>query len=140
MTYDATLDILLRQVGKAHSNKINKILDNVNMHKGQPMLLLLLSREDGIPQSTLAKELVITPATVSAMVKRMEKAGYVIRKRDSVDERISNVYLTDEGRAISSQLHDFQNDMDAVVFDGFSDEERKTMRNYLERVLKNLTD
>ncbi len=105
---DYTLDILLRQVGKAHSNKVNKILDKYNMHKGQPMLLKLLSKEDGIPQSTLSKELVITPATVSAMVKRMEKAGFVERKRDAVDERVSNVYLTDAGRAMGNQLSDLQ--------------------------------
>lgn len=138
--FDNTLDILLRQVGKAHSNKINQVLVKVNMHRGQPMMLLLLCREDGVPQSTLSKELAITPATVSAMVKRMEKNGFVIRKRDSEDERVSNVYLTDAGRVISSQLDNFQSEMEEIVFSEFSIEEKKTMRNYLERVLKNLTE
>lgn len=140
MKSEETLDILLRQVGKAHSNKINKILEKVNLHRGQPIMLTLLYREDGVPQSNLAREMVITPATASAMVKRMEKAGFIIRKRDSKDERISNVYLTEAGRNISSQLSELQHDMDKIVFDGFSNEEKENMRNYMERILENIKE
>lgn len=135
-----TLDFLLREVSKAHTNKVNQVLDKYNMHKGQPMLLLILSQTDGLPQSTLAKEMVIKPATISAMVKRMEKAGYVVRKRDAEDERVSNVYLTDAGRAINSELLGKQNDMDDIVFKGFSANEKDIMRNYLKRVLENITE
>lgn len=131
-------EILLEQVGKAHSNKMNQILEKINMHKGQPMMLFLLCKEDGISQATLAKELMIKPATVSMMVKRMEKAGLVTRKRDAEDERISNVYVTDEGREIGSQLKSFQKEMEEVVFDGFSEVEKADIKNYLERILKNL--
>ncbi len=140
MENDTTLDIVLRQVGKAHANKINQILNRVNLHKGQPIMLGLLYKENGVPQSTLAREMVITAATASTMVKRMEKAGFVQRKRDAKDERVSNVYLTDAGRAISSQLKDLQKEMEEVVFCGFSEEEKKTMRVYLDRVLKNLSE
>jgi len=138
MKSENKLDILLMQVGKAHSNKVNQILNKYHMHKGQPMMLHLLSMADGIPQSILAKEMVITPATVSAMVKRMEKAGFVMRKRDAEDERISNVYLTEKGRTINLQLHDLQNDMEELVCNGFSEKEKETMKNYMERVLVNL--
>jgi DNA-binding MarR family transcriptional regulator len=135
-----TLDFLLREVSKKHINKVNQVLDKYNMHKGQPMLLLILSKSDGLPQSVLAKTMVIKPATVSAMVKRMEKAGYVVRKRDAEDERVSNVYLTDAGRAINSELLARQDDMEEIVFKGFSAKEKDAMRNYLERVLQNISE
>lgn len=130
--------MLLREVTKAHTNKVNKVLEKYNMHIGQPMLLMILSENDGIPQSTLAKKMVIKPATVSAMVKRMEKSGYVVRKRDAEDERVSNVYITNAGRAICSQLTEKQNSMDDIVFKGFTDGEKDVMRDYLERVLNNI--
>lgn len=140
MKYEDTLETLLRKVGKCHSNKINKVLDEINMHRGQPLMLRLLYSEDGVAQSVLAKEMEITPATASAMVKRMEKAGFVIRKRNAEDERISNVYLTDAGKAVSTQLNDLQNDMEKIVFDGFSEEEKLNMKNYLQRILKNIKE
>lgn len=140
MEHDENVDLLLREVCKAHTKKVNQVLSRVNLHKGQPMLLSLLCRRDGLPQSMLAKELLITPATVSAMVKRMEKAGLVLRKRDAVDERVSNVYLTEAGRTLSLQLRDLQQDMESIAFKSFSDEEKEVLRGYLVRIMNNLTD
>lgn len=140
MAADETLDILLRQVCKAQTNKINRILEKVGLHKGQPMMLRRLYRGDGIPQTILAREMIITPATASTMVKRLEKAGFVIRRRDAEDERVSNVYLTEAGREISAHLYGLQNQMDEMVFKGFSNEDKETMRSYLERILDNLAD
>ena len=110
------------------------------MHQGQPNVLLILSECDGLPQSVLAKTMAVKPATVSAMVKRMEKAGYVARKRDAEDERISNVYLTDAGRVIGEELSVKQNEMEKLVFKGFSVEEKESMRDFLERVLININE
>lgn len=138
MKWEDNIEIMLRQVCKAHSNKVNQILSKVNLHKGQPMLLNLLLRKDGIPQSNLAKELKITPATVSAMVKRMEKAGLVIRKRNAEDERVSKVYLTQEGKKICLQLDNLQYEMESIVFKGFGDEDKIVMKGYLDRIIENL--
>ena len=138
MDTNENLEVLLRQVCKVHTNKVNKVLDEVGLHIGQPMMLRSLYKKDGVPQSILAKELAITPATASAMVKRLEKGGYLIRKRDAEDERVSNVYLTDKGRELSSSLKEVKDQMDELVFNGFSKEERKTMRDYLERITHNL--
>jgi DNA-binding MarR family transcriptional regulator len=138
MKSNGNLDLLLRQVCKVHSNKVNKLLDGVGLHIGQPIMLGLLYEKGGLPQSVLAKEMLIKPATVSAMVKRLEKNGHVIRKRDSEDERVSNVYLTEKGTEVFAQLDGYQDTMEALVFDGFSEDEKKNMRDYLVRVLDNL--
>lgn len=140
MSIDENLDILLRRVCKIHTNKVNKILNELGMHKGQPLMLKELYEKDGVPQSVLAKKLDITPATAGTMVKRLEKIGYVKRKRDAKDERISNVYLTDEGRSISVRLSELQRMMDGMVFDGFSEDEKTIMGDYLTRILGNLAD
>ena len=113
-------------------------MEKYQLHNGQPQLLHLLKKGDGIPHTTIAKELMITPATASTMVKRMEKVGFVIRKRDAVDERVSNVYLTDSGRELNVLLEGYQKQMNEMVFNDFSDDERAVMRSFLERILENL--
>lgn len=138
MKNEENADLLLRKVCKMHTNKVNQVLSKVKLHKGQPMLLKLLMNKDGIPQSSLARELEITPATVSAMVKRMEKAGFIVRIRNSEDERVSNVYLTEAGKELSLQLDGFQNEMEEIVFDNFSDEEKAALSGYLKRIVENL--
>ena len=140
MIHQETLEFMLREVGKVHTNKINEVLGEVGLHKGQPMMLRLLYRKDGMPQSYLAKALAITAATASAMVKRLEKGGYVVRKRDSVDERVSNVYLTDMGRELSTKLKGYQKQMDEMIFEGFTDAEKDTMKDFLNRIHDNLSN
>ena len=140
MCKQESLELMLREVCKVHTNKVNSVLEEVGLHKGQPMLLRALYRKDGVPQSYLAKELTIKPATASAMVKRLEKKGYVVRKRDAVDERISNVYLTDLGRGLSTQLRSYQEQMNTMLFDGFKDSEKIVMKDFLNRILENLAD
>jgi DNA-binding MarR family transcriptional regulator len=80
----------------------------------------------------------VTPATITNAVKRMEKAGLVVRRRDPEDERVSRVYLTDAGRAIQSELEAIVQELDETIFAGFTDEERILMRGFLNRVHSNL--
>ena len=140
MVFDNNLDILFRTASRMHAKKINRVLDEVHMHAGQPEMLNILLKEDGVPQSVLARELNISPATAGTMVKRLEKNGYLERRRDSEDERISNVYLTEDGRSISTRLKELQSNMNDLVFNGFSNKEKEVMRNYLNRMIENLTD
>jgi DNA-binding MarR family transcriptional regulator len=140
MDDNENLELLLTRVSKVHTNKINRILEALNLHKGQPLMLTNLFKNDGVPQSQLARDMDISPATAGTMVKRLEKVGYVKRKRDSEDERISNVYLTEEGLKIGARLKKLQVKMDGIVFNGFSAVEKETMRNYLNRIIDNLTD
>jgi|SRR6056297_468638 len=140
MTNQNNAEFVLRQVCKVHTNKVNEVLEEIGLHKGQPMLLHVLYRKDGVPQSYLAKELAIKPATTSAMVKRMEKAGYVIRKRDSDDERVTNVYLTAAGRSLSTKIYGYQEQMTDMVLKGFSEKEKEALKDLLSRILDNLSD
>lgn len=140
MIHQESLEYMLREVSKVHTNKVNSVLEKVGLHKGQPMMLRALYRNDGVPQSYLAKELAVKPATVSAMVKRLEKKGYVLRKRDAADERISNVYLTDSGRGLSSKLRGHQDQMNTMLFEGFTETEQEVMKDFLNRIMDNLSD
>ena len=140
METDENLELLLSRVNRIHTNKINRVLEEVNLHKGQPLMLTILYKKDGVPQSILAREMNISPATAGTMVKRLEKVGYVRRRRDSEDERISNVYLTDEGLNIGARLKELQEKMDKIIFNGFSTNEKSIMRGFLNRIIDNLTD
>ncbi len=42
-------------------------------------------------------------STVSDVIDRLETKGYVVRKREARDRRVVTVYLTDEGRRITSK-------------------------------------
>ncbi len=65
---------------------------------GQLSLLRVLVEHERCTMQELADLLVVTPSTVTAMVKRLLAQGYVERSRDEVDWRTVWVNPTERGR------------------------------------------
>jgi DNA-binding MarR family transcriptional regulator len=68
----------------------------------------------------------------------MERSGFLERRSDPDDQRVSRVYLTDAGRDIRAAVERIWTELEQVTFEGFSDEERETLETYLERIHRNL--
>jgi DNA-binding MarR family transcriptional regulator len=70
-----------------------------------PQYLVLLALWERSPRSVkgLGAELRLDPATLSPLLKRLEAAGLVTRKRSAVDERLLDVALTEAGAALRSE-------------------------------------
>jgi len=129
---------LLLHLGRAHHSLIRKQMHRLGLHRGQPPVLFALHKQDGMSNSDLAEFLEITPATLTNKVKRMEKAGLVIRRRDPADERVSRIYLTDKGRGLMDKLRQSVVQKDAAMLEGFSKSEKKRLKDDLLKVLKNI--
>jgi DNA-binding MarR family transcriptional regulator len=132
------LGLLLVRVCRAHHNLAAQVMEKIGLHRGQPPILLALGQQDGMTHSELAAKMEVTPANITNMVKRIEQAGFVVRQRDTADERVSRVYLTDAGQAIQSEAKSLVRQMNEIAFAGFTEEEQTIMRNYLRRIHKNL--
>lgn len=61
----------------------------------QMMALRQILRKPGLSQRELADQLHIQRATATVMLQKMERAGFVDRRPDPVDQRISRIYPTD---------------------------------------------
>jgi len=132
------LEFLLVRIGRAHHNRAREEFESIGLGRGQIPVIMNLFAEDGQTNSQLAKKMDVTPATMTNLVKRMEAAGFVYRQRGVKDERVSRVHLTEKGRDIVSQIREKADEMDTVMFAGFSNEERVELRSYMERILNNL--
>lgn len=137
---ETNLDFVLAQTCRMHFVASGRELEGVGLHRGQPRLLFALTVEDGRTHSQLAKLMEVTPATISNMVKRLEQGGFVVRRRDTADERVSRVYLTTAGQAIMASLKARMDKVNARAFADFSDAEKAQMRDFLQRVQANLQE
>jgi hypothetical protein len=64
-------------MGRAHYNLVRQSLEKTDLYWGQSPLLFVLSKQDGMIHFQLAAEMEVSPAAITNMVKRMEKAGFV---------------------------------------------------------------
>jgi len=132
------IGLLLGQICRLNHGHMYAVLEELGLYRGQPYVLRILGEEDGLPHSELARRMRVTPATVSHMVRRMERAGFVVRRPDPEDQRISRVYLTDKGWATHGRLHEVWEEIEAQAFGGFTAEERVLLRRFLLQVRDNL--
>jgi len=111
---------------------------------GQPTLLIMLLRrkERGIQttQKELATLMRISPPTLTVSVKNLEKHGYVHKITDENDKRRNYIAITDKGEKAAKDCIRCLDEVDSVMYNGFSDEERLLVAEYLSRMTKNLKD
>jgi len=129
---------LLSRVCELKHRRMHGLLDDLGLYRGQPSVLRVLWTCEGITHSELAEHLNRCPATITKTVQRMEKAGFLERRPDPHDERISRVYLTAAGRHIQAAVENVWHTYEQEAFAGFAETELATLRDMLIRVCQNL--
>ncbi len=56
--------------------------------------------KEGIAVGELGVKLGLDTGTLTPLLKRLEKTGFVSRHRDTEDERVVRIYLTEQGQAL----------------------------------------
>ena len=133
-----SFDSLIGQVCRLHHHLVHGLLEGLGLYRGQPKLLRLLWVEEGRTHSELGELMGVQPATVTKMIQRMEKSGFVKRKPDPKDERVSRVYLTEEGSRVERDVKKVFKTMDKRALSGFSEAEQRQLEDLLARMRDNL--
>ena len=102
------------------------------------LIMRALAREDGCSQLDLVHKTHLKPPTVSVTLKRMEEEGLVERRQDTADLRVTRVYLSERGQAHNRRVHERLWDTDTMLMQGFSEEERALLLQFLERMRNNI--
>ena len=133
-----SMDFLLAQVCRLHHARAHTLLEELGLYRGQPRMLFALWEQEGATHGELAARLHVRPATITKMIARMEKAGFVERRSDPEDQRVSRVYLTDAGRSIRDRVEQVWRTLEGEIFEGFSVEERSLLRRLFLQMRDNL--
>jgi len=72
----------------------------------QYIVFLVLWEKDGVSVTEIGEKLMLDNGTLSPLLKKMEQAGFVERRRCRKDDRIVEITLTDAGRALQEKAKD----------------------------------
>ena len=72
----------------------------------QYIVFLVLWEKDGISVTEIGERLMLDNGTLSPLLKKMEQAGYVERRRCREDDRVVEITLTEQGRAMQEKAKD----------------------------------
>jgi DNA-binding MarR family transcriptional regulator len=94
----------------------------------------LINRHGPISPSALARQAGLHPATVTGVLDRLERAGWIARERDPADRRAVTVRaLPDRGREIYQLFAGMNSAMDAICAD-YDEKELAVLAGFLRRV------
>lgn len=132
--YQDAINYRIQRLYKTYRHRVEAALNELGLYSGQEMLLLQLWNEEGITQSALVEKLCVEPSTVTKSLQRLEKAGFVVRRPDADDSRVSRVYLTQAGRDLQEPVQAIWCDLEKRTVQALSDVEIALMRRLLDQI------
>lgn len=112
----------------------------LRISQGQPKVLELLLAHDGCSQKKLAKMCELQPATMSVLLKKMERDGLIHKVKDTLSSgiHIIRIFLTNVGREKAVLVLENVLKVEEKCFLGFNDNEKIRFLENMEKIYKNL--
>jgi DNA-binding MarR family transcriptional regulator len=130
---DRQLCFAVYAAGNAFNAAYKPMLDRLGLTYPQYLVLLVLWERDDVTVNEICTRLHLDSGTVSPMLKRLEAAGHLRRRRAPPDERVVRVELTDQGRSLREKAGVGR---EAVVCAlGGSEEPIQALRQELHRII-----
>ena len=123
-----------RNVLIARSDLALKCLDLTSQQVG--VIMLLASGRARSPQE-LSREMSYDSGSMTRMLDRLEKKGFVTRERSDADRRIVELKLTERGTEAAARLPDIGAAVLNEQLSGFSRAELDTLTGLLARLIAN---
>lgn len=132
LTLDRQLCFALHAATHAFQRAYKPLLDRVNLTYPQYLVMLLLWERGPMGVKALGEALYLDSGTLSPLLKRLEAAGHVERRRDLADERQVTISLTPSGRALRDRAVDIFGTIAART--GCDAGEAETLRDRLHQL------
>ncbi|MGQ0841600.1 MarR family winged helix-turn-helix transcriptional regulator [Actinokineospora sp.] len=94
----------IRSLALRHRARAGELLADLGLYPGQEFLVMDLAENGPRIQSQLATAIHCEPPSITLMVGKLERAGYVRRRPCPQDRRAIVVDLTDNGRTLATTL------------------------------------
>lgn len=129
----------LNQLTLLHRMKIYQVAKESGIHAGQKFILDYIIRHDRCTQKEIAEKMYVSQPSIAMSVKRMEKAGLITREPDEKDSRTNRLSATEKGVELMNKCRKIFDSVDDDLFAGFTTQELVTFREYLDRMIVNIS-
>jgi len=129
---------LATNAGKKIADSFNEKLQNEGITRVQWIALFYLGKYGSLNQYELGEKMNIKSSTVVRLVDRMETQGYIYRKKDSEDRRLTFVELTEKGREMREKFLPLGNEFHLQVKKGIKPEDLDILKKVLSQMMENV--
>eukprot|EP01029_Cantina_marsupialis_P022068 TRINITY_DN537408_c0_g1_i1.p2 TRINITY_DN537408_c0_g1~~TRINITY_DN537408_c0_g1_i1.p2 ORF type:complete len:142 (-),score=30.70 TRINITY_DN537408_c0_g1_i1:476-901(-) len=135
---DNIFGILVANIRNSIKNNLEKLLLEHDISAAQSVLIRRLCEKDCLTQQELARDTYLKPSSLTLMVDKLEKKGFVERKAKKDDRRAFLVCLTTKGKELEKVINTASSEVEEAAFKGVTMEEKKILLNTLKTVYSNV--
>lgn len=121
-----------------HRKVMQSYLNETGVYQAQHRLLMRIYHNPNVSQKDIATAMDVSPATIAVSLKKLEKGGYIKRETDMGDNRLNQITITEKGNRVVEQSKRIFESADKKIFEGFTDEEKRTLSALLDKLGSNL--
>lgn len=133
---------LIKRVYLSHRKNIDEKLKEFDLTMSQLDVLILISvaneKKQLIKQRDIERKLNLTNPTVTGLINRLEAKRLIKRCECQEDKRIRYLYVTDKATRINDEMKKIFDQSDLIALNGFNNDEKKELEQYLIRIIDNL--
>ena len=130
---DCFIFLMAKVYQKAHSN-FKKQLQRYDLTPMRHLVLEALWDEEGLTAGEIARRLVLDNATLSGVIDRMAKTGWIVKQADPGDKRAMQIFLTAKAKEMKAPVLEERRKANEDSLSPLSPEEKV----FLKRLLKDL--
>ena len=102
------------------------------------VLRVLDASRNGMNKISEVSRIMLVPgANMTGIAKRLERDGFLIRKSDSNDERVTILEITPKGKRTLKNIEKEKDRSIEIILKGFSQKEKTEFLDKLKRLIKN---
>lgn len=125
---------LLSKVSRAGARFWQKQVAAFGVTSAQALVLLFLREEDQVTSTVLGSRIEFDSATLTGLIGRLEKAGFLERKNNPDDRRAILVCLTEKGKKTADQILNIVEKENHAFLSKLSKEEAMILRVLLKKI------
>ncbi len=133
---DCYIFLIAKVYQRAHKILQSK-LKSYGLTNVQHLVLEALWLMPGLTSMELSRILNIDKATISGIVDRLNKGGWIEKKEDKSDKRIIRLFPTKKSLAIQKDLIEIRKQANDELLVNFSLEEKLLFKKFLLEILEN---
>lgn len=128
---------LFTDMTRVHTAYVERRLLHLGLHTGQGAIISALGEIGPCSQKDLAEYRHVSAATISVMLRRMEKSGLVVRCQ-SEDGKHNDISLTEQGEELCKALSQDMVGEPERIFAGLSEEDKQAAQRIFLKISENL--
>lgn len=104
---------------------------------GQQFFLVCIHETSGITMQKLSQLGSFDKGTVTKAVKKLEAQGYLIRKSDDLDKRLTHLYLTEAALPLLEEVYRIRRQWNDILLNRLTEVEREQAEALLIKIAEN---